>query len=298
VERKRLMNRWRPLGFLGVQAVVCGTAFVLVYRLTVRTISGRLLGDASLRGAILTNPRTENLVNSILNIVSVASLLGATAVIALIALLRLRRSLGLAAVGLLVGANASTWLLKNVVLSRPDLNLQEITPATLNSMPSGHSTAVFSAVAALLFVLPAHWRAPAALLGAGYSILTALATMSAGWHRAGDSVAAILVVGVWAAIAAMTVVVIGDPKVAVTRHRLLTQRPGQWLAIGAAGSLTLGTIVVLTLFVDARLHDSGLRLAPAFLAGGLLITGTATTILVAILVALDQIAPPPAVHHA
>lgn len=112
------------------------------------------------------------------------------AAIALIALVRLRRMAGVTAVGLLVAANASIWLLKTHLPTRPDLGLREITPVTRNSLPSGHTTAVFSVVVALLIVLPGRGRRLIVLAGGAAAVVTALATMSAGWHRAGDSIAA------------------------------------------------------------------------------------------------------------
>lgn len=77
--------------------------FVVVYALTVRTTPGRQFGDASLRGALVTN---ASAVDAVLSAVSVAALVGGVAAIALIALLRLRRVPGVAAVGLVVAANA------------------------------------------------------------------------------------------------------------------------------------------------------------------------------------------------
>jgi len=170
--------------------VLCLLGFVLVYVLTVRTTPRRQFGDASLRGALITNSGVVDAVDAILGVVSVATLLGGVAAIALIALVRQRRISGLTAVGLLIAANASTWLLKIHLLTRPDLGLREITPATHNSLPSGHTTAVFSVVVALLVVIPARGRRLVAIIGVAAAAVTALASMSAGWHRAGDSIAA------------------------------------------------------------------------------------------------------------
>src|SRR5690606_6770023 len=95
---------------------------------------------------------------------------------------------------------------------RPDLGLDEVGPATLNSLPSGHTTAAFSAVAALLLVLPAAWRASVALLGGGFATVTALATMFAGWHRTADAMASFLVVGVCMMVGISAVVAYADPR--------------------------------------------------------------------------------------
>lgn len=283
----------RTVAALGALAVVCGLAFVLVYQGTVRTRPGRLFGNASLRGAMLTHSGISDLVDGALAVVSAASLLGAVAAVAVIALIRLRRSLGLAAIGLLIGANVSTWLLKNLALSRPDLGLRELTPATLNSLPSGHTTAAFSAVVALLFVMPGRWRGSTAAVGAGYACLTALATMSAGWHRAGDSLAAFLLVGAWAAVAGLAVVLFGGRRRPAAGALPAARRWKRWPALASVGSLALGLMLGLISYATDRLRDDTFGAVLAFLAGALLIAGTATAVLIAILDAVDRIASGP-----
>src|SRR5690606_15552550 len=167
VEDGRVMQgasrRGPALVWPAAMAVAYTVAFVLVYYLTVRTERGRVVSDASLRGALLSGASIRDTVDAILDIVSVGSLLGAVATVAVIALIRLDRVRGLAAIGVLVTANLATQVLKEYVLERPDLGLDEVAPATLNSLPSGHTTAAFSAVAALLIVLPTAWRLLAAL---------------------------------------------------------------------------------------------------------------------------------------
>jgi membrane-associated phospholipid phosphatase len=275
------MELRRPLAGLVLVAVAYGVGLAVVYGLTVQTLPGRRLGDLSLRGAVLTDTIMAGTVDAVLDVVSAASLLGAMAVVATVALVRLARPRGLAAVGIMVTANATTWLLKDVVLSRPDFGLDEITPATLNSLPSGHSTAVFSAVAALAFVLPARVRPPVMLVGAGAATLTGLATMVAGWHRAGDSVAAFMVVGFWTTVAAVVVVVLGA-------------RPGyhpssvgatvlRWPAVFAVGAVVLGSALALALDAAPLLRDSIAGTGVAMLAAILLVSGAASGAAVGIL---------------
>lgn len=253
----------------------------LLYAFTVHTVTGRELADASLRGAISVRPLVGRTVDSILDFVSVASLLGAVAVVAVIALIRLARLEGLAAIGILVGANISTWLLKNVLLVRPDLGLDEVAPATLNSLPSGHATAAFSAVAALVFVVPSQWRDVTATVGAGYAALAGLATMLAGWHRTADSVAAFLVVGAWTAAAAAVVVwAAPGPRAPGPAARPASFR---WLGRFAIGSLTLGFLLTVGLIIASLSPSSALGSGAAFLAGGLFVAGAAAAVTCAVL---------------
>lgn len=268
----------------------CLLGFVLVYVLTVRTTPGRQFGDASLRGALITNSGVVDAVDAVLAVVSVATLLGGVAAIALIALVRQRRVPGLTAVGLLIAANASTWLLKTQLLTRPDLGLREITPATHNSLPSGHTTAVFSVVVALLVVIPARGRPVVAITGGAAAVVMALATMSAGWHRAGDSIAAFLLVGAWAGIAAIVTVLTAD---ATNPVRPPTARAGdgsrrRWLIAMTAGSAGVGFCLAFGLVLIHPLRTSTTGAATAFVAGGVLIVAAAVAVLIAELAVLQR----------
>ena len=262
-------------------ATAYALAFVVVYLVSVRTERGRLVSDASLRGAVATSPAVRDKVDAVLNVVSVGSLLGAVAVVAVIALVRLDRLRGLAAIAVLCSANLATYLLKEHLLSRPDLGLDEFAPATLNSLPSGHATAAFSAVAAMLLVLPAPWRAPTALLGGGYATATALATIVAGWHRAADSVAAFLVVGFCTVAASGVLLVVGRRSAApaTDSHR--------WWVAGSVGALSLGIAVAVGLSAIGLVRDTLLGSLLAFLAAGLVIVGTMLAVLVGMLRSLQ-----------
>ena len=262
-----------------------GVAFAVVYYLTVRTLQGRLFGDASLRGALLTRSVMADSADTVLDVISVASLLAAVALVAMVALVQLARIQGLAAVGLLVGANLSTLLLKSYLLERPDFGIREVSPATLNSLPSGHVTAVFSAVAALMLVLPPRWRQPVALAGLVAAIITALATMSAGWHRAGDAMTALLVVGVWTAIAAGAVL-IGVGAHPADPASLTWPSSARWLAVTSTGSFVLGLTLGAALNAAGHVRDATLGTGIAFLVSGLLIVGTGTVVLLGMLYVL------------
>lgn len=273
----------------GVLAVASVIGFVLVYVLTVRTASGRQFGDASLRGALVTNFTVVDAVDAVLGVVSAATLLGGLAAIALIALVRLQRVQGVTAVGLLVAANVSTWLLKTHILTRPDLGLREITPATHNSLPSGHTTAVFSVVVALLVVLPARARHPVAITGGAAAVVVSLATMSAGWHRAGDSIASFLVVGAWAGIAGIVAVLAADRAPAlVLAPRLGGRSWRRWLIAMTLGSAGIGLCLACGLVLIRPLQASTFGAVTAFAAGGFLVVAAAAAVLMSELLVLER----------
>ncbi len=278
-----------PLAKLALVLAAHVVAFALVYATSVHTVAGRELADSSLRGAVSARTLLSGTVQSVLNVVSVASLLGAVAVVAVIALLRLARVEGLVAIGILVASNVSSWLLKHVLLTRPDLSLDEVAPATLNSLPSGHATAAFSTAAAVVFVAQRQWRAGAAAGGAGFGALIGLATMLAGWHRASDAVAAFLVVGAWTTMAAGVVVLRSSAAPSRTQNLPDTASPvvTRRLTQIGLGLLAVAGVLGLALFAASPGPDNALGSAVAFLAGGLFIAGSAAAVTVTVLKVLD-----------
>jgi membrane-associated phospholipid phosphatase len=268
------------LGGLGAAYLV---ALAAVYVLTVRTVPGRLVGDASLRGALSTRSAVSDSVQAVLDVVSVGSLAVATVVVVVIALLRLAGRAAVVSIGLLAAANVSTWLLKNYLFSRPDLGLREAAPETLNSLPSGHATAAFSAAAALVLVVPVALRRFAAVIGATVGTLVAVATMSAGWHRAGDALAAFCVVGFWSVVAAW-VVLRGSDQAVPDKDRW--RSPGRTARIALVG---VGTGTAVSVLLALLTHDpkSTPVTVTALLGGLLLVVGGAFAAMLGILRAVD-----------
>jgi len=166
---------------------------------------------------------------------SVVSLLAATAMIGFIALIRGRIALAITATLLIAGANVTTQLLK-YGLSRPDYGVDPERAAVGNSLPSGHATVAASVAVALMLVLPRKVRAVGAFIGAGYAAVAGVATLSAGWHRPSDAVAAYLVVGVWAALAGLLLLVTQREQAEIApgdAHRVAA------LVLGLGGVLAL-----------------------------------------------------------
>lgn len=281
----------QSLALLAGWALACLAAFSFVYVVSVRTTFGRLFADASLRGAILSQARAEGLVDNALGVVTVASLAAAVAVIAVIALVRLRRGVGLAAVGVLVVSNSLGQLLKEVLLERPDLGLREYAPATLNSLPSGHSTAAFSVVVALLLVVPSRLRGVVAAAGGAYAVVVALATMAAGWHRPADSVAAFLLVGLWAGVAVAAVLLLDRAEIEVAEPPVVRlRRYRSWVTV-ALLALGVAAALMMMLVAITPLRENTVGEATAFGAGALFIAGTAIVVLAGLHVLLERIVP-------
>jgi membrane-associated phospholipid phosphatase len=291
MNRRRALNTASALTAPALLTAGCAFGFALVYVLTVRTTPGRLVSDASLRGALFTHSGLADGVDTVLAAVSLATLFAGIAAITLIALVRLRRVPGAVAVALVVAANLSTWLLKTRLLSRPSFGLSEIAPATHNSLPSGHTTAVFSAVVALLIVVPPPARRFVAVVGGTGAVVVALATMSAGWHRAGDSIAAVLVVGTWAGLAAIVTVLFAGAAPSRSFSVRAGGRPRRRLLALTAGVAGVGFALAFGLALIAPLRTSTVGDVAAFVCGGMLIIATAITVLMAELAVLEGMDP-------
>ncbi|MFF5173792.1 phosphatase PAP2 family protein [Micromonospora sp. NPDC000089] len=198
--RVRATARGWTAVWLVVLALAQAAALVVVWRFAVHTGTGQWLDTVALTGNRIGQDRIDGLVNRILNAMSVLSLLIATVVIGFIALIRGRKALALAATLLIAGANVTTQLLKYAI-DRPALGIDPERDAVGNSLPSGHATIAASVALALILVLPAKVRVVGAFIGVAYAASAGVATLSAGWHRPSDALAAYLIVGVWAAAA-------------------------------------------------------------------------------------------------
>lgn len=100
----------------------------------------------------------------------------------------------LVGLGMAIGANITTQLLKNYFIVKPNLGLQE---AAINSAPSGHTTFAAAAGLALFLASPKRFRPTVALFSMVFTVAAGYSTVVNGWHRPSDVVAAILVTGLW-----------------------------------------------------------------------------------------------------
>jgi hypothetical protein len=276
-----LTPRRRTLAWLLLALAGCVAAFVLAYWFTVQTVTGRQLADAALRGATITRS-SGAAVDATLDVVTATALIAAVAAIAVVALIRMQRTRGLVAIGLLLAANASGRILKVYVLPRSDLGLAESAPATLNSLPSGHTTAAFSIGVAALFVVPSLLRTATAAAGILFSSAVAIATLSAGWHRVADSLASFFLVTAWSTVAGVVIVLSEPDFMPADRLTRGSHRARRWILGLAIGLTLIAATVIAALVADRQFRESAAGPPAAFVAGALLIMGTAagTTVVV------------------
>ncbi len=278
--------------WLAVLALAQTVALIVVWRTAVHTELGQWLDTVALTGNRIGQDRIDGPVNHILNAMSLVALLAATAVIGFIALIRGRVALAVTATLLVVGANLTTQALK-YGLARPDLGIDPQRIFAGNSLPSGHATVAASFAVALVLVLPPTVRVLGALLGTGYAAAVGVATLSAGWHRPSDAIAAYLVVGVWAALGGLALLTMQRERAKVDpgdAHRLAA------VLLGTGGLLAVvaGGLALAWLADGPRIAPSALGRRPllAGYAGGAAgIAGTMAIVMALVLVSAHRLIP-------
>ncbi len=181
-----------------------------------------------------------------------------------VALLRGRPRVVLAVGAIILGANVTTELLKQVVAApRPaSLFSSGVSPLPPASWPSGHSTAAMSLVLASLLAAPARLRPVVAGLGAALAIAVGYSVLAAGMHYPSDVLGGFLVAATWTLgmVAALLALEHRRPS-RRTRSGPVSLRA----ALGAPGAvlgvaLVLGAIVAISQPHDwisyARAHEA------------------------------------------
>ena len=273
-------------------AGLCALLVLALHQIFVMTPRGQLVDSAALQGAQIGRQRIIDPVRQILDVVSVGSLAAAGLLAGAVALLRKRWLLAAVVLVTVVGSNVTTQLLKYQLFTRPDFGFAT-QGASYNTLPSGHTTVAMSVAVAAVLVSPARLRGVVSVAAATYAAATGVATLSAGYHRPSDAVAACLVVGAWAAALCALIVLVSAPP---TAEPSMGNRSYPYVALllGGAGAVLLAAGGLGT-YVTAKavpVDGDRARLLLAYGAGGALIAGTALAVLAALLVVVHRVVPP------
>lgn len=180
---RRLLAAVLGVVLIGVLAVVA-----------LRVPAGQALDTVLMEAMTSWDGALGSLGSVVTGAVSLQASVVVAAVVLVVALVRRRPTLAGRALGIALGANATTQLLK-ALLERPDLG---VSIALENSLPSGHVTFAASVSLALVVVAPEWFRTPAAWMGWLWTSLMGVTVMVSAWHRPADVLAAVAVAGTWA----------------------------------------------------------------------------------------------------
>lgn len=287
--------RRRPIGLIVLLLLAAGlqaAGFVAVWRVFVLSEYGQMLDTAALAGNVIGQSRVDGLVGSVLDAISAASVLVATGAVGFLALIRRRVAAAIGAVLLIVGANLTTQLAKLLIV-RPDLGIDPERAGAGNSLPSGHTTVAAAVAVAAVLVAPTRLRGTAAVLGAAFTALVGVATLSAGWHRPSDAVAATLNVGVWACLAAVFIVV-AQRRTGAVEYGPPSRLAMQLLVLAGVVLLVLAGLGLLATDQVVPTPPEELsrrRLLAAYAGGAAGIAGTASLMLAGVLAAARRVVP-------
>ncbi|MET9019680.1 phosphatase PAP2 family protein [Actinopolymorpha sp. NPDC004070] len=274
-------------------AVAQTAALALVWWIFVRTPHGQVVDATVLRGTRFGRASVEQLVSGVLDAVSLASLVAATVVLGFIALARRRVLLAVAATVLVAGANLTTQILKDYVISRPDLGIPGTNIGAPNSLPSGHMTVAASVAVAAVMVVPARLRATVAVLGACYATLTGIATLSAGWHRPSDALAALLIVGAWASVVAAGLVLAQRSRTTGAPSDPHPRMVGGLALVG--GAALVGAVLLVALADQGSLTPpvevGRSRLVLAYAGGAIGVGGASCLAMAVVLATVHRVVP-------
>ncbi len=265
----------------------------LLVRASIWTISGQMLDTVALAGNSLGRRTVDAPLDVALNAVSVVSIAVVLVAIAAVAVLRQRYSLAIMSAVVVIGSAATSLLLKERWLVRPEFGVDPDRSGAGNSLPSGHATAAAAFAIGLTLVLPPAARGLASVIGATYAAIVGIATLSSGWHRPSDVIAAYLIAGGWAAFAGLVHVLVQRRSAVVTNRDRAGWSQAATLAFGSVLSAAGAAVMV---FVFNRMTTPVEAMGPelrriGYLGSAVLIAGAAYLMMAVVLVSVHRVVP-------
>jgi len=260
------MDRRPATAALAAFACLCGLALTGLVALVLPVAQVR--DSTTLHGFIaLSGTRVGGVAPWVAHLVDPVPYAVGAVVLALTALLRGRPRLALLVPVSMLGASATTELLKPLV-AQPRFSewLGAGNHILLASWPSGHATASMMVALCSVLVVPPALRPLAALLGTTLAVGVSYSILVLGWHFPSDVLGGFLVGGVWTS-AAVAVLWWADERwptasaVATTRRR-----SGRVLAPAALVPLVAGGGIA-ALLLRGRLAETYALQSFSFVAG-------------------------------
>jgi hypothetical protein len=254
---------------------LCAAVVVALYLGAVRTRTGQRIDEAALasRATVRFAHQTSS---GLLDTISLTTLFVSVVLLMVLALGRRRPRLAIGVAIMVVGANVTTQLLKTELLTRPDLFRRPDQPSSTASFPSGHATVAMTIALGVILVVPPRARTFAGALGSAFAVAVGVGTLTAGWHRPSDVIAAYLVVACWAAFVTAGLVLARGSGPMQTRRVRLEQvlSSGRLNTIGTG--LMIGAVLIsaIVFVVAGDQVLTGPQLGPPYVGAVAAIAGT------------------------
>lgn len=275
----------RPL-FLLTLALLSACGAVAVWLAAFVVPGGRGLDAGAMQAFTgVARPPLEPSIRGVAVLADPTPFLVGVAGLTVLALLRRRWLMAAVVPAILVGANATTQLLKPALADPRALDLNGAETIYHGSWPSGHSTASMSLALCLVLVVGPRLRPLAALLGAGYAIAVGYALVALGYHLPSDVFGGYLVAATFTLLgtAALAVLEARRPAPAPRSVRLAPQLPVGGLVAGGALLLAATAAVVVAyapgMTLSALEHPTAIAAGAGIAALGLALTSGLALIL-------------------
>jgi len=281
---------------LVVLALVAAGGVLALYLAVVRTFWGQRLDEHAFAGRELIAGRPSEGADDLLSAISAGTLIVAVVALALLAVVQRKPAMALLAFVVVSGSLLVTEVLKLELLTRPAY----VPSAVLdNSYPSGHTTIGIAVGLAMVLVAPPRLRIPAAAGAAMLAAAVGIATVAAGWHRPSDAVAAYLVALAVAAAATAAALRLAPsaapapdpPSRRAALRALRLSRPGLDELVLAAILFIGAGLLALTLLRAGNVTWTSAGFG--FLLSAAAIAAAAAGVVLALVLALGRIGPPP-----
>lgn len=212
------------------------------------------------------------------------------AVPVLVALLRRRPLVALAVFAVLIGANATTELLKPLLAAaRPAPAPTSLYPITAGSWPSGHATAAMSLALCSVIAAPARFRPWVAALGAVFAVAVSYSFLSLAWHYPSDVCGGYLVATGWTLLAMTALFAVSDasePVPTARRPRITLAAALEPPVAAVAAALAL---VVIVMLAEPHAVVQYARLHKGFVIGATVIAALGLALATSVMLALREV---------
>jgi membrane-associated phospholipid phosphatase len=151
---------------------------------------------------LVWRPHVRSAANLIANLCDPRPYIVLALVPLVVAIVRQRGTLAVTIGVILLGANATTHVLKPLLASpRPSWLINNPSLFTGGSWPSGHATASMALALCVVLASPSRLRPYAAALGAGFAVAVCYSFLTLGWHYPSDVLGGFLVATIWTLLA-------------------------------------------------------------------------------------------------